>query len=52
MKKSKSLRKGWTEINSGNYQNEFGQNPNADVNADFENASDIDAIDDIMEEAE
>ena len=26
--------------------------PNADVNADFENASDIDAIDDIMEEAE
>ena len=48
----KEFRKGWTGDKLQVIINEFGQNPNADVNADFENASDIDAIDDIMEEAE
>ena len=45
----KEFRKGWTGDKLQVIINEFGQNPNADVNADYENASDIDSIDEMEE---
>ena len=45
----KEFRKGWTGDKLQVIINEFGQNPNADVNADYENASDIDSTDEMEE---